>query len=188
MPIPAALLLGLYRSSYFGNHGLVVFNQRIKPLRFCWSNEDCLLEAEINRQLRDQPKRDLAGRWIEVDWSRRAGREQKDQGTVQIDCFLAQLRIGFSFVRQEVNLRLQERTIAIHLQYAKAIEAACNDVELSVFVSLNDLHDLRRAADLRDAIFDRPHNAKAAAVRQRLSDHLLVSRLKNVQRQDHAGK
>src|SRR5690242_7224228 len=70
----------------------------------------------------------------------------------------------------------------------EAAQPTSDDIHSSVVVFLHDGNDFSRAADLSYSVFDRSHNTERRIVLQTLADHFLVARLKDMQRQSHAGK
>jgi len=91
-------------------------------------------------------------------------------------------------VRDVQDFASQEGSLLIDLQKFEAFASLGDDVHASIVVGFGDGQDLGRAADIGQRALLRADHAEKRFLIQALSNHFLVARLENVQRQRYARK
>src|SRR5947207_15687452 len=107
---------------------------------------------------------------------------------MQIQHFLFGFGWPIRFFYQKFDVGLKEGTL---LQDLKHLESTCtlgDDIQPEVFIPLYDGYYFCGATDLSDAMLDGTDYPERRVAVEALADHLLVSRLKDVQRQSHSRK
>src|SRR5450759_616527 len=95
---------------------------------------------------------------------------------------------GGELVFKKSDFGLKKRALLVDLNDLKATFAFGGNVEPPVLIFLDHRNDSCRTPDRGQRAFLGSNHPKRTVLRQALADHLLVTRLKNMQRQRCAGK
>lgn len=186
MSIAAGFLADVYRAAQPGEDGIEISDYRLDAFGLRAQAEEILFELQIEGQgtgqLEGKPRIVGVGQVLP-----RAG-EGKNVA-MELDrvrhFFLSGL-VGIIF--EEKHVGTQEVAFLIHLQNFKALSAFGNDIHAAVVIFFCHRNNFRCATDSGDSVFLRQHNAELPLLGQAFSDHFLVARLENMQRQRHAGE
>lgn len=186
VPVAARLCSSPSRAMQVRNEVFQICIERCNAFRFRALREQLLFEIKIERQRRRKIEREL--RRVGTGKILSRVRQSKQFG-VQLNRPVGLfLRWRSRFIVDEQNLSLQKRSILI---YAKNLEPPAsfrNQVEPAVGVFFYYADDFGGASHLRNALLNRAYNAKSAMLGHAFANHLLVTRLEDMQRQGSAGE
>ncbi len=186
MTVAAGFGAGLRRSVESGNNVFKIGNQPRETFRLRAQRQQALFEIEIEGQGTGEIKRENRGVRIRKILFRPSRGQQL---RMQLHGpFRGSPRRRLRFVFDHGNFSPQERALLIDGEEFEPLPALGDQIELTIGILLHDRHDFRGAAHIGEALFQSSHHPKAAAIRQALGNHFLVTRFEDVQRQRRAGE
>jgi hypothetical protein len=186
MAVPAGLLPRPGRAAQARENAFQIRPECLHSLRFRARPEQLLLEVEIKRQRAGQMIRECAR--IGGGEILHRARERQNLPVQFYGASSFRFRRCPGLIGDEQNLGAQKGALLIEFEYFKTPTPLGNEIETTIGIFLRDADDLGGASDLGYVLLDGANNPEQRLVCQTLSDHLLVSRFENVQRQGSAGK
>src|SRR5712691_11602313 len=185
-PITAGFLANLDSAPQFGENGFEICDHRLHAFRLRSHAQQVLLEVEIKGQRTRELERET--RFIFSGQILLRTREGEDFAVQFYSVHYFFLSGLFRVVRKVEHVCLQERAFLVDFQYLKALVSLGDDVETAVIIFFCDCDDFSCTTNLSHALLLRPHHTEGTLPGQALADHILITRLEDMQRQRHARK